>query len=235
MEVFAISILGGGKEREAFEILRRNAKDITNVVKKFEDLIIVYFSERDLDRAKRIGRELSELETKADKGRRDFLRVLHEGAFLPAFRGDLAWLAERLDRVADTSEGAMRAILLREQLSTALAKAEKKSKKVKEWRSRFVEMAKLTTQTVEVLQESMEALETNIDVALRKASEVDKLEHEVDLIEQGLVNDMYELEKLFDPLSIVQLSDVIRRFGNISDRAEDMSDSVAILAMTLTG
>lgn len=235
MEVFAISILGGGKERDAFEILRRNAKDITNVVKKFEDLIIVYFSERNLDRAKRIGRELSELETKADKGRRDFLRVLHEGAFLPAFRGDLAWLAERLDRVADTSEGAMRAILLREQLSTALAKAEKKSKKVKEWRSRFVEMAKLTTQTVEVLQGSMEALETNIDVALRKASEVDKLEHEVDLIEQGLVNDMYELEKLFDPLSIVQLSDVIRRFGNISDRAEDMSDSVAILAMTLTG
>ncbi|MDI6642550.1 MAG: TIGR00153 family protein [Candidatus Hodarchaeaceae archaeon] len=234
MEVFAIAILGGKREREAFEILKRNAKAITNVVKKFEELVITYFSKRDMDQAERLGRELSELETKADKGRRDFLRILHEGAFLPAFRGDLAWLAERLDRVADTSEGAMRAILLREQLSTALAKAERKSKKIKEWRSKFVEMAKLTTRTVEVLEESVEALATNIDVALRKASEVDKLEHEVDLIEQGLISDLYELEKLLDPISVVQLADVLRRFGNISDRAEDMSDSIAILAMTLT-
>lgn len=233
MEVFAISIIGGKREREAFEILERNARDITNVVKKFEELIIVYFYEQDFDRAEALGRELSTLETKADKGRRDLLHILNEGAFLPAFRGDLAWIAERLDRVADTAEGAMRAILLREQLLTALTRAEKKSKKVKEWRSRFVEMAKLTTQTVGLLQESVEALETNIDVALKKAKDVDKLEHEVDIIEQGLVNDLYELEKLFDPLSVVQLADVIRRFGNISDRAEDMSDSIAILAMTI--
>lgn len=234
MEVFAIAIIGGKREREAFDVLRRNARDITTVVKKFEDLIFTYFSEQDLDRANVLGRELSELETKADKGRRDFLRILNEGAFLPAFRGDLAWLAERLDRVADTAEGAMRAILLREKLFTALAKAGRKSKKIKEWRSRFVKMAKLTTQTVELLQGSVEALGTNIDVALRKAAEVDKLEHEVDIIEQGLTNDLYELEALFDPLSVVQLADIIRRFGNISDRAEDMSDSIAIMAMTLT-
>ena len=230
------AVIGGGKrEREAFDILRQNAGDITKVVEKFEELVITYFYEKRLDRAVILGRELAKLETKADKGKRDFMRVLNQGAFLPTFRADLAWLAERLDEVADTAEGAMRAILLRERLAGALAKAEKRDKKIKEWRLRFVEMAKVTTQTVKLLQESVEALATNIDDALRKASEVDVLEHQIDLIEQGLANELYKVEKLFDPLSVVQLADVIRRSGNISDRAEDMSDSIAILAFTLTG
>lgn len=234
MEVFAIAIIGGKKERGAFEILERNGRDIVSVVKKFEDLVIAYFSERDRDQAERIGRELSELETKADKGRREFIGVLYEGAFLPAFRGDLAWIAERLDRVADTAEGAMRALLLRERLFSALARVEKKSKKAKELRKRLVDMAKLTTQTVACLQESVDAIATNIDEAIRKAKEVDSLEHEVDLIEQGILHDLYELEDLFGPLCITQLVDFIKRFGNISDRAEDMSDSIQILALTLS-
>ena len=234
MEVFSIAIIGGGKEQRAFEILRENARGITSVAKKFEDVIEAYFSDRDQDRAEKLGRELSKLETAADKGKRDFMHLLNEGAFLPAFRADLAWLAERLDTVADTAEGAMRVILLRKQLSAALTKAEKKDKKVKEWRLRFTEMAKVTTQTVKVLEESIDALATDTDVAIRKANDVDLLEHEVDLMEQGLVNDLYEFEKLFDPLSVVQLADIIRRFGNVSDRAEDMSDSITILAFTLT-
>lgn len=234
MEVFSVAIIGGKKEREAFEILRKNAASITSVVKKFEEFIVAYFSERDFDKAERLGRELSKLETTADKGKRDFMRILNEGAFLPAFRVDLAWLAERLDRVADTAEGAMRAVLLRERLSAALSKAEKRSRRIKEWRLKLVEMAKITTQTVKVLEESMEALATNIDVAMKKANDVDILEHEIDLIEQGLIHDLYEFENLFDPISVIQLHDVIRRFGNISDRAEDMSDSISMLALTLT-
>lgn len=234
MEVFAISIVGGKREREAFEILEKNARGVTEVVKKFEELIIVYFSERNPEEAEKLGREISKLETAADKGRRDFMRMLNEGAFLPAFRGDLAWLAERLDAIADTAEDAMRTILLRKQLSAALTKAEGRDKKVKEWRQRFVEMARVTTQAVETLQGSIEALTTNIEVALEKANNVDILEHEIDMIEQGLLNDLYEFEKLFDPMSVVQLTDVIQRFGNISDRAEDMSDSITILAFTLT-
>ena len=234
MEVFSISIIGGGKEQRAFEILRENAKGIASVAKKFEDVIKAYFSDMDLDKAEKLGRELSKLETAADKGKRDFMRLLNEGAFLPAFRADLAWLAERLDTVADTAEGAMRVVLLRKQLSAALTKAEKKNKKVKEWRLRFVEMAKVTTQTVKILEDSIDALATDTDVAIRKANDVDLLEHEIDLMEHGLVNDLYEFEKLFDPLSVVQLADIIRRSGNVSDRAEDMSDSITILAFTLT-
>jgi predicted phosphate transport protein (TIGR00153 family) len=227
-------LLGGKLEQEAFKILKNNAKAVHEVVKKFEELVTAYFSEEDLEKAEALGREVSSLETRADKGRRDFLALMMKGAFLPAFRGDLAWLAERLDRVADTAEGAMRSILLRKQLLEALKRAEKRSRKVREWRSRFLRMAKLTTTTVEILRESVEALEKDIGTALRKAKDVDSLEHQIDLLEEATVSDLYELEKLFDPLSVVQFADILRRIGNISDRAEDMSDSIAILAMTLT-
>lgn len=235
MELLSISIIGGGKEQQAFEILKKNAKAVTSVVKKFEDIISAYFTDLDFDRAEKLGRELSRLETAADKGKREFMRVLSEGAFLPAFRADLAWLAERLDTVADTAEGAMRVLLLRKQLMPALIRGEKKNKDLGEWRLGFAKMAKITTQTVQTLEEAIGALSTDISEAARKANDVDLLEHEIDLMEHSLTNELYSFEKLLDPVSTVQLADFIRRLANVSDRAEDTSDTVIILGFTLTG
>lgn len=231
LTIAAVSV-GGKREREALNILKRNAGSVAEVAKKFEELITVFFSERNLEKAETLGRELSGLETKADKGRREFLRILHEGAFLPAFRGDLARLADRLDVVADTAEGAMRAILLRGKLTKVLRVAEKRSSKVRGFRVRFMKMAELTTKTVDTLEKGVEMLATDIDTALKKVQEVNELEHEVDMVEQGLLNDLYECEKYFDPLSVVQLADILDRFENISDRAEDASDLIEIIAYT---
>ncbi len=228
----ALAPIGGKREREAFNVLKRNAGSVAEVVKKFENLITAFFSERDLRRAEALGRELSTLETKADGGRREFMRILHKGAFLPAFRGDLARLAEQLDRVADTAEGAMRAILLREKLIKVLREAERRSTKVKDFRVRFLKMAELTTGTIDALKKSIEVLATDIDSALKKAQQVDELEHEVDVIEQGLLNDLYEHERYFDSVTVLQLADFIHRLGNISDRAEDTSDLIEIIAYT---
>jgi predicted phosphate transport protein (TIGR00153 family) len=223
---------GGKREREALNILKRNAGSVAEVVKKFEELITVFFSERDLQKAEALGRELSALETKADKGRREFLRILHEGAFMPAFRGDLARLADRLDLVADTAEGAMRAILLRGKLTKVLLGAEKKSSKVGGFKVRFMKMAELTTKTVDTLEKAVEMLATDLDTALEHVQEVNELEHEIDVVEQGLLNDLYDCEKYFDPLSVVQLADILQRFENISDRGEDASDLIEIIAYT---
>ena len=235
MSILAIAFapLVGKRERESFDILKRNAKEVTEVVRQFEKVIAAFFSEHDFGKAKALGKELSSLETKADEGRREFMRMLYEGAFLPVLRGDLARLAERLDTVADTAEGAMRAIVLREKLSAALGEAKRLSAKVKEWIDSFLRMAKLTIEVIENLQASVEALATDIDVAMRKANDVDKLEHEVDLIEEGLLHELYTYEKFLDPVSILQLADIVRRSGNVSDRAEDTSDAIAIVAYTL--
>ena len=231
-EILPIGLLpiGGKKEKEAFSLLKHNAEEVLDVVKKFEDMIIASFSERDIAKTEALGRKISELETNADKSRRKFTCALQKGAFLPAFRGDLARLAERLDDVADAAEETMRVILLREKLFTALAKAEKKRKSAKIIREGLIKMAGLATKTVEALRSAVGMTMSNVDAANEKADEVEKLEHESDIIEQGLINDLYEHEKLFDPISVMQLKEIIDRIGNISDRAEDASDVITIIS-----
>lgn len=228
--LIGFSPIGGKKEKEAFSLLKRNAGEILDVVKKFEDMIIAAFSERDIAKTEALGRKISDLETNADKSRRKFTSALHKGAFLPVFRGDLARLAERLDNVADAAEEAMRVILLREKLFTTLANAEKKRKSAKIIREGLVKMAGLATKTVEALKSAVDMMMPDVDAANEKANEVEELEHESDIIEQGLINDLYEHEKLLDPISIMQLKEIIGGIGSISDRAEDASDVIMIIS-----
>lgn len=230
--MIGISPIGGGKEKEALEILRKNAKDVVNIVKKFEEMMGALFSERNFKKAEALGRQVTELETKADRGRRKFASSLGEGAFLPTFRGDLARLAEELDNVADTAEGVTRAILLREKLLDALLKAEKKQKKAKAIREGLIKMAGLATQTAKALQGSIDSLVSNIDVAKAKIEEVEELEHKTDLVEQSLLGEMYLYEKVLDPVSVIQLGILIRGIGDISDRAEDVGDILSIIRYT---
>lgn len=221
--------IGGKKEKEAVGLLKRNAGEVLDVVKRFEDMIIASFSERDIAKTEALGRKISDLETNADKSRRKFTRALHEGAFLPVFRGDLARLAEKLDDVADAAEETMRTILLREKLLVTLAKAEKRRKSAKVIREDLVKMARLATKTVESLKSAVNMMMSNVDAANEKVNEVEKLEHESDIIEQGLINDLYDHEKLLDPISVMQLKEIISRIGSISDRAEDTADIILII------
>ena len=41
--IIGISPIGGGKEKEALEILRKHAKSIVDTVKKFEEMIVPFF------------------------------------------------------------------------------------------------------------------------------------------------------------------------------------------------
>ncbi len=231
--MIGISRIGGGKEKETLKILRENARAVVNTVKKFEEMINALFSERDVERAQTLGRQVSALETKADTGRRKFASYLSKGAFLPAFRGDLARLAEQVDNVADAAEGVTRTVLLREKLLNTLVKAEKRERKAKVIREGLIKIAGLATQTVEALKSSIDSLASNIDAATARANEADKLEHASDIMEQSLLADVFAYEKLLDPVSVLQLNNIIHGIGDISDRAEDASDVISIVAYTL--
>jgi hypothetical protein len=231
MEALLIGFLpiGGKKEKAAFELLRRHAEEVLDVVKKFEELITVEFSQQDTVKGEALGRKLSELETAADKSRRRFSAALQEGAFLPAFRGNLARLAEKLDDVADMAEEAMRAIMFREKIVHILARAEKKQKSAKVIREGLIKMAALATKTVEALKNAVIATTSDIDAANQKANEVEEIEHESDILEQGLLTELYDNEKSLDPISVAQLKEIIYKIGDISDQAEDTSDMIPIV------
>lgn len=227
---FGFLPLGGKREKKAFELLRKNAETVSQVVKHLESLVIALFSDGKVKEAQALGRQVSELESKADGGRREFTRELEEGAFLPVFRGDLARLAERLDDVADSAEEAMRSILLRERVVEVLARAGKKKPEVKTVNEGLVKMARMATQTVDVLRRAISKLPSDMRQGVKLAKEVEELEHESDILGQGLLSEIYGLERWLDPVSVFQLNEVIDKIGNISDRAEDTVDILYIIS-----
>jgi len=218
-----------GKEREAANVLREACSKLSKMGFKCEEFFETFFVEGDIYAAEAIGKKISELESGADEDRRRFIQILYDGAFLPAIRGDLVELAERLDRVLDAIEDTLRSVLLRESL---LKKLGKRSKEVG---VRLKKVAIKSRETVNSLVEAVNSLFVSMDKVVLKVDEVQKLEHESDLLEAEFIASLVELEKVLDPLSVVQLEDIVKKLGLISDAAEDTGDVLLRLVSSLKG
>ena len=220
------------KERAAFDILRELTGAVADIVKKFEGLVIA-FSEGNMKKVQKLGEELDRLESEADGMRRKFECGLSKGAFLPVFRGDLGRLAEQVDDVADMAQEASRAIRWREELSKALARAEKKKAELRAIRKGLVDLAGISVKTVQALKESIDVMISNIDASILRAREIEKFEHESDLLEEKLIKLVYRHEKILDLGSMLQLKDIIEKIGKISDHAEDAGDIIMAISFML--
>lgn len=214
-----------GKEKEALRLLRLHSEGVLEVVKRFEELLRAFHS-FEWDKACGLGREVTMLESLADDRLQKFNRVLSRGAFLPAYRGDLARLGAQIDNVADVTEEVSRILLSREKTWRILKRAGRRTNRLRE---EMVKMGELSTCCAEALSSSVKTLTSNIELAEAQAKEVGRREHESDLIEQGLILDLYEGEESLDPITVLQLDQIIHGIGDISDQAEEASHLLLIL------
>jgi predicted phosphate transport protein (TIGR00153 family) len=219
----------GGREREAVSILKEACSKLSEMGARCEEFFGLVFEEGDLRRAEALGKKIAELESQADEARRKFIQKLYDGAFLPAMRGDLVELAERMDKVADAIEETSKCMLLREGL---LQKLGKRTKEVGEG---LRKVAGKSREVVDSLMEAVNLLFVDINQVIPKVDEIQKLEHESDLLETEFTASLAELEKGLDALSVVQLEGLVRRLGSISDAAEDTGDVLLRLVSGLKG
>lgn len=235
LEIASIGFLplGAKREKATIELLRKHAAAVLDVVRRFEELIIA-FSRRDLKKVDVLGAELDRAETDADAIRRKFEASLGEGAFLPAFRPDLSRLAERVDDVADVTQDAARAVRWRGQLIDVLAKAERKKAEARAIREGFVKIAGMAVKTVEALQGAVDALISDVEKSLKETNKIELAEHESDLLEEKLIKTLYGIEKLFDPISLIQAKEIIHLMGEISNVAEDAGDVIQLISYTFS-
>ncbi|MEM2978288.1 MAG: DUF47 family protein, partial [Candidatus Hadarchaeales archaeon] len=134
-----------GKEREALRLLGLHSEAVLGVVRKFEELVQA-LSSFEWEKACCLGREVTLLESQADDRLGKFNRALAGGAFLPAYRGDLARLGSQLDNVADVTEEVSRTILSRERTWRVMKKAGRKMERLREG---MVKMGELATRCAE--------------------------------------------------------------------------------------
>ncbi len=224
--------LGGNKEKESFRILKKLSSSVVETVVKFREGVKAY-AEQNYEKGEDILEKVDELESEADSFGFKFESILGEGAFLPAFRGDLSRLAESIDDTADMAEEAIREIHRRPKIFQILAEAEKKNEEAKSLRTGLVDLAEKAVESAKTQNEAISLLMNDMDKAADKAEEIHLRERESDDKEDELAVTLYEYEELLDPLTVMQMRGLIDRFGGISDSAEKSGDIISAMTHAL--
>lgn len=229
---FTILPIGGSREKTAFHTLKDHAEAVIDCVKKLRDAITAY-AEGKIDKAEKLVELIDQKESEADGIQSKFQSMLGSGAFLPAFRGDLSRLSEDVDDVADMAEEAIRVVYLRPNIFEKLAEAEKKNEEAKAIRLSLEDLTSKAVASAEALKATISILLKDMDACTVMAEDIHRCEGESDAVEEKLLKNLYEYEDLLDPISVMQLRDLIEQIGAISNEAEDAGDRISAMCVAL--
>jgi predicted phosphate transport protein (TIGR00153 family) len=112
-----------------------------------------------------------------------------------------------------------------------LKQATKKDKKIAALVNEFGTLAAKVIETVECLTNSIKALGDDVEKAATTAECTDKLEEEVDAIEDQLIRKIFNLERSLDTITVLQLKDIAMWTGRVANWAEDAGDIITMIAM----
>ncbi|MGB9978386.1 TIGR00153 family protein [Methanobacterium sp.] len=213
-----------GKETEVEKLSKLHVELVYQCVYKLVD-VMEHFYDHDLDSMDDDVNEITRIEKEADDIRRRMEIEFFKGAFLPFDREDRINLAEQVDAVADSVQ------------STAYAISLGKITFPGSFREDFTELVKASCDTVALLRDCIEMLDTDLGAALSKTHDIEKKEDEGDIVERRIISRLYEAYRSEDIsiLKFMELKDIAEKIGNIADRAEDASDRVPIIVAKRKG
>jgi predicted phosphate transport protein (TIGR00153 family) len=213
-----------GKETEVEKLSKLHVELVYQCVYKLVD-VMEHFYEHNIDSVDDGVNEVTRIEKEADDIRRKMEIEFFKGAFLPFDREDRINLAEQVDSVADAVQ------------STAYAISLGKITFPESFREDFTELVKISCDTVALLRDCIEMLDTDLGAALSKTHDIEKKEDEGDIVERRIISRLYDAYRT-DEVSIlkfIELKDITEKIGNIADRAEDASDRVPIIVAKRKG
>lgn len=157
------------------------------------------------------------LESKADDLRRDIEMLLYGQALLPESRGDILGMLETYDTVPNAAETVL-AILETERIVVPEL-----------FKPDFRALLECNIQAYRLLRKTAEALFSNPKQTGYVQKEVDIKESESDRIERRLITSIFDSD--LEKADKILLKDVVVAMGNISDRCENASDRIGIIAI----
>ncbi len=213
-----------GKESVVEKHSQKHMELVYECIQKFKEVMACFYK-NEFDKMDEKVKAVSELEHNADIIRRQMEIEFLEGAFLPFDREDRIILAELVDGVADMAqEAAYEICLSRIRFPPELEKD-------------FKEFIKEICDSVSALKECIEKLDVDLGEAMAKAHEVEEIEDQADVIERRIRKKLYQLyrDEKIGILTLIELKHIVKRLGNIVDRAENASDRVPIIAAKRRG
>ncbi len=135
--------------------------------------------------------------------------------------------------MADTAEEAIREIYRRPKVFEDLAKAEEENEEARSIRVGLVDLAGKAVSSARSLDNAASVLMEDMDKAAEAAEEIHRRERESDIKEDEIAEDLYEYEELLNPITVMQIKELIERFGGISDAAETSGDIITAMIHAL--
>ncbi len=225
-----ISIFSSKNQVVAMDIFLKSTKELEHRIDQFLDAIsegalvfrsgVQHYLDEDMERLdERIG-TISTLESSADKLRRDIESTLYTHSLIPEHRGDVLGLLETMDNIIDTAKMALN------QFAVELPDIPE------EFHNDFMELVQTTVQATEAVVQAARAF-------FRDPLAIKNCLHKVYFYEKEGDKSADRLKRAIFRSTLTLAHKLHLRFfaqhiDDISDRAEEVADRLAIYAIKRT-
>jgi predicted phosphate transport protein (TIGR00153 family) len=205
-----------GKEKDILEYLLKVMNSVFLTVQSL-DKAVKGFVEGDWENVEKEIKKCSEYETQADNERRVLERMLYSEGFLPFSRGDYFNLAEAIDDIADQAEKA------------SFWMSFKRIKIPSDIKSDLIKLSEKTLSSVNLMKNLIHHIGPESKNIIQATQRVDQERDEVREIATNLGKKIFG-GNLKDSQMLWEL---VYRIMSVADRAEEASDRIVRITMSL--
>lgn len=220
--------LGGKKEREVVRLFDDHMGMVLKAVEGLRELVSSA-SKDDWSLTVARAELIAKYETLADDVHREAVVELSRGAFFAGMREDFLNLLERVDSIADAAQNAAHILAQAEPNRTASIEI------LSGEHPNLTDLVEKSIEAVMLARESVSALQSDTNLAVEKAMNVEKAEELADRLKDLIVRKIYTMRDKADPLTILQLRDFTLKIDDVADTAEDVSDLVIMIVAKASG
>jgi len=161
--------------------------------------------------------EVYKTEERADELRRKVEWEMYSKALIPESRGDILGFLETMDKIPNKAESLLNQIKLQ------------KLEFPKELNQNLERIVALSCEAIQLVYEAATKLLSKNDDIHKLADKIDAKESECDHAEQDTIEKIFSMD--IEKADKILLKEFIIEMGNLTDRAEDVSDRLTILSV----
>ena len=161
--------------------------------------------------------EVYKTEKRADELRRKVEWEMYSKALIPESRGDILGFLETMDKIPNKAESLVNQIKLQ------------KLEFPKELNQNLERMVALSCEAIQLVYDAATKLFSRNSDIYKLVDEIDAKETECDHVEQGMIAKIFEMD--IEKADKILLKEFIIELGNLTDRAEDVSDRLTLLSV----
>lgn len=180
----------------------------------------------DWDHVRQTLARITELENEADAFKKSIRQHLPNALFMPVARADLLDLVTAQDKIANRTRDIAGLLLGRRMLPP-----EKTRQMFQDFVRRAIDASAQAHKSVGELSELFESGFRGAEVEIMESmiEELDRIEHDTDVMEVGLRSCLFELEKSLPPVDVMFLYKIIDWIGELANDAQRVGRRLQLL------